>query len=392
MKKIFLFLFLMAFSATSFSQGISFEENHNLNDALAKAKAENKLIFIDAYASWCGPCKMMSARIFPQKEVGDYFNAHFINLKLDMEAADNLQIAKKYEVKAYPTYLFLDSDGEIVHRALGGMPADDFIKVAQIAGDTDNNFAGISKKIKKGDRSAETLKKYFGLNPYDPGNEQLVSEYFSTLTDDQKTSKDAWEMFNEYVNDIENEPFQYFLKNRAVFENKIGKKEVKDKLQSLFLNTYYNKPDKFESLKTVDSNIFNEAKTVAALNTVFGEYRKNNNAENWSKLTKVLVPYFDKKKDDAQSLNNMAWFVYENYKTFNDKKTLKSALKWAKTATELAPEKDFVLDTYANILYALGKKKQAITVETKGLELAKKNPEDTQNIENFKNNIENFKK
>ena len=126
MKKTILFvsLILGLSTLTAFSQGIKFEENHDLNAALVKAKAENKLVFIDAYAVWCGPCKVMARDIFPLKEVGDFFNAHFVNLKLDMEANGNLEIAKKYEVKAYPTYLFLNAEGELVHQGLGSMPAE----------------------------------------------------------------------------------------------------------------------------------------------------------------------------------------------------------------------------------------------------------------------------
>ena len=88
MKKTILFvsLILGLSTLTAFSQGIQFEENNDLKAALVKAKAENKLVFIDAYAVWCGPCKVMARDIFPLKEVGDFFNAHFVNLKLDMEA------------------------------------------------------------------------------------------------------------------------------------------------------------------------------------------------------------------------------------------------------------------------------------------------------------------
>ena len=124
MNKWLLFFLLGIFTLSVSAQGIVFEQNKDLNTALSKAKAENKLVFIDAYAEWCGPCKVMARDIFPLKEVGDFFNVHFVNLKLDMEAKENLEIAKKYEVKAYPSYLFLNANGELVHKGLGSMPAD----------------------------------------------------------------------------------------------------------------------------------------------------------------------------------------------------------------------------------------------------------------------------
>lgn len=92
-KKI-LFITTMVISLSASAQGIKFEEN-KLSEILAKAKKENKLVFIDAYTSWCAPCKLMAKHIFPLKTVGDYYNSHFINSKFDMEKGEGLQLAKK---------------------------------------------------------------------------------------------------------------------------------------------------------------------------------------------------------------------------------------------------------------------------------------------------------
>lgn len=391
MKKNLSFVLLMFLSASLFSQGIKFEDNHNLNDALAKAKAENKLVFIDAYASWCGPCKMMAAKIFPIEEVGKYYNSNFVNLKLDMETTENLEIAKKYAVKAYPTYLFLNTDGEVIHRAIGGMPAEDFIKVAKTAGDTENNAMALTKKIKTGDRSAETLKKYIELNPYDKGNEVLINEYFTSLKDEEKTSKDAWEMFSQFVKDTKSESFQYFLKNRKAYEAKIGIIEVKNKIQNIIMTAYYTDRENYESLKSIDPVIFQESKTLIAINNANNEFREEESKENWDNFMGVITPYLNSNNDNSELLNNIAWLVYENYKTYNDKKSLANALNWAKKATVLAPEKDHILDTYAHILYESGKKKSAVTMETKALNIATKN-KDTQSIESYKDTLKKFKK
>lgn len=75
-------------------------------EALEKAKIEDKLLFVDAYAQWCGPCKVMAKNVFTQKKVGDFFNENFINLKMDMETTDGASFGHKYPVSAYPT-LFL---------------------------------------------------------------------------------------------------------------------------------------------------------------------------------------------------------------------------------------------------------------------------------------------
>jgi thiol:disulfide interchange protein len=90
-------------------KGIQFFEP-NLAKALQEAKKQNKLIFIDAYTTWCGPCRMLKQNTFTDKAVGDFFNKNFINIALDMENGDGLAFAAKYQIVAYPTLLIINAD------------------------------------------------------------------------------------------------------------------------------------------------------------------------------------------------------------------------------------------------------------------------------------------
>ncbi len=117
---------------TTETSGIIFFHG-TLVEAKAKANKENKLLFIDCFTTWCGPCKSMSKKIFTQKEVGDYYNKNFICLKMDMELAEGMSVQEKYGVEAYPTYLFIDSKGNIKHRDLGYIDAKKFIEVGKSA-------------------------------------------------------------------------------------------------------------------------------------------------------------------------------------------------------------------------------------------------------------------
>lgn len=391
MKNILTFLsFIIITSFSVHSQGISFEENHDLNAALAKAKTENKLIFIDAYAVWCGPCKVMARDIFPLKEVGDFFNANFVNLKLDMEAKENIDIAKKYEVQAYPTYLFLNADGELVHKGLGSMPAAQFIEVAKVAADTENNYAALSKKIKSGDRSYATIKKFLDQNPYDTGNGALVDSYFQTLSENQIYTQENWDMFNNYVNDISSESFRFFIENREKIAGFIGKDKTDQKITNALSAAYNQYPDKEDELKKIDPQLFAAAKSKVDFAKA---YRKYNQAKDdkavWDNLWKVATPNLNLSTNPTE-LNNMAWLIYENYKKFKDTKMLKTALSWAEKAHLTAPDKDFIADTYAHLLYENGKKKDAVKIETKALEMAAK-AGNTEAEENYKKTIEKFK-
>lgn len=131
MKKILLLTAILAWvgsvALAQNNQGIKFEKG-TFSEILAKAKAQKKLVFMDVYASWCGPCKRMASEVFTQKKVGDYFNATFINAKFDAEVGEGRTIAARYGVNAYPTFLLLNGDGKLVGKMVGGSPADEFIR------------------------------------------------------------------------------------------------------------------------------------------------------------------------------------------------------------------------------------------------------------------------
>ena len=102
MKKLVLLVTILITGLTVFSQGIDFQKGRYA-EVLEMAKKQNKLVFIDIYTSWCGPCKHMADNVFPQAKVGEYYNAHFLNLQLDAEKSeDGKMVAKTFGVSAYP--------------------------------------------------------------------------------------------------------------------------------------------------------------------------------------------------------------------------------------------------------------------------------------------------
>jgi thioredoxin-related protein len=107
--------------------GIQFETN-GWEQALAEAKKQHKLIFVDAYTSWCGPCKLLKETTFKEQSVGEFFNKNFINIAIDMEKGIGVELAKKYQVDAYPTLLITDADGNIITYTKGYIKAEQLIK------------------------------------------------------------------------------------------------------------------------------------------------------------------------------------------------------------------------------------------------------------------------
>jgi|TARA_R110000737_G_scaffold104095_1_gene137240 thioredoxin 1 len=112
--------------------GIQFQ-NLSLEAAKKLAKETNKLIFIDVYAAWCGPCKMMARGPFQEEKVGKVFNEKFINLKIDAEKdADGEFVSRSYGVRAYPTLLFINGDGKLVKNIVGYQTGDNLLLHAEM--------------------------------------------------------------------------------------------------------------------------------------------------------------------------------------------------------------------------------------------------------------------
>ncbi len=107
--------------------GIKFIEE-NWSKALSEAKKQKKLIFLDAYTSWCGPCKMLKRNTFPDKAAGEFYNKNFVNIALDMEKGDGPAIAEKYGVNAYPTLIITDADGKLLTYTKGYIEAPQLIE------------------------------------------------------------------------------------------------------------------------------------------------------------------------------------------------------------------------------------------------------------------------
>jgi len=111
-------------------EGIQFTEA-SWASVLKKAKAENKIIFLDAYASWCGPCKMLQKNVFTKKEVGDYFNKQFVNVKMDMEKGEGPMLTQRYPLDAYPTLFFIDGNGKIVKKVIGYQKPEELLSIGK---------------------------------------------------------------------------------------------------------------------------------------------------------------------------------------------------------------------------------------------------------------------
>jgi thioredoxin 1 len=111
--------------------GIQFYRN-SFAETMTLAKQQNKPIFLDIYATWCGPCKRMKKYVFTNTELGTYFNNHFINLSLNAEASEGNTLCRKYGIESYPTMCFINPDGSLIKKISNYTNKTDLLKAATL--------------------------------------------------------------------------------------------------------------------------------------------------------------------------------------------------------------------------------------------------------------------
>ena len=227
MKKVIILIAAIAFSITAFCQGGVNFEHLTFDEALAKAKAENKLVFMDCYTSWCGPCKYMAETIFPQEKAGEFFNPKFISVKFDMEKGEGPELAKKFGVRAYPTFFIIRPDGTVQHTIVGGGDLEGFIARVERGLNEKTSLDYLNKAYEKGKMNKKQLMNYsIALqDAYDEAKSKKINtELNAVLKDKDKLKKDFWPILENDGYGSEN--FKFVVKNLPAFRKNIGKEKV----------------------------------------------------------------------------------------------------------------------------------------------------------------------
>lgn len=380
MKKILIvgFISFLSFYKAQNKQ-IVFEPG-NFASVLKKAEKEHKLIFIDAYTTWCGPCKKMAKDIFTLDTVANYYNSTFINYKFDMEKGEGIEFAKKYQVNCYPNLFILDSKGNIVHRTAGYMSGSEFIAFAKNSFNSDKNFIALKTSYEITGLTEQTIGAYIQLMEgacLSPS--EGVTSYLKTVKDENLINETNWNLIRDIVTDVNSREINYLIKNYQEFELKYNKA-----VETKIINTGTLFFSEFLNAKEFDKNAYEKSKlNFLKLNWPYNnliiyntELKLNKKFNKPVYYESVSQPQFLRLNyDNAEALNSMAWSFYEDV---NDKKQLEAAILMAKRAVEI--ENNYMcLDTYAAVLYKAGYFKEAETEAIKAIETAKKenlNPED----------------
>ena len=194
----------------------------SFSEALKRAEVEDKLLFVDCFTTWCGPCKRLSKVVFKDSLVADYFNRHFVNLKMDMEKGEGVELRKKYGVHAYPTLLFINSSGEVVYRLVGAEDALELLKKVKL-GVESGGLSGLKKRYEAGDRDLAFICGY--INALSAANREqeagkVAADFLQGREQKMLEDEDYFLVFYYYVHDVNSSAFQYVVNHQKEIADK----------------------------------------------------------------------------------------------------------------------------------------------------------------------------
>jgi len=388
------------------SGGIAFEESLNWDQIIEKAGKENKMIFVDCYATWCGPCKMMDRDIYPGKLVGEYFNSHFISVKIQFDSTlkDNDRtrswyseahaLQQQYKIMVMPSYLFFSPAGKIVHRDIGQKNEPDFIKLGKNAFDPTKQYYTLIDNYKNGKIDYSVLhylaisaKTFKETELAQQIAEEFINNYLEKLPDSSFCKSDHFEFIDIFSSTLLNSRekafrlyFYYPGKVDTIMGNGYASRHVefiinKEEIQPLVNMSKKGGPDPnwdslYVTIKYKYGDHYAESTILNGKISWFG-YKKD-----WENLVKYNVEKIDRDGLDTTGIdwavsNNMIWDVIFTHSS--DKRVLEKAVSWMEIILTIQPNDPPSIDTYANLLYKLGRIRKAITWEKKAQKLELEN-------------------
>lgn len=416
MQKNSLLIIFLLVAFTVGAQGLKFTTASNWNAVLEEAKSSNKYIFIDGYATWCKPCKLMEAEAFQDPKVGELMNPKFIAVRVQVDQTpddnsyvkawydDAAMLNLKYQFGGLPAQIILSPDGEILYQHSGYNGIDKFIDMIKFAIDPKaNNFREQISAYKIGKKDYSTLPT-------------LIKAVHQVLKDKELTHEMARDYFENYLDKQDNPTTLVTSENisvaladleglkpddRLILSIRKMRPKTADSIARQFQGTskiliqyaiqnVELENNLWENGKVINTNpnfqkyediISRKYPDVDAKEIVFiyqrgyvdggGFYRRTRNQKMMNKVIDKEINN-SLAVNDFGIVNNWCWFTY--FYAINDKSSLKLAVNWmdrainqSKSNTSISiHDKANLYDTKAALLYKLGHRKMAIETENEG--------------------------
>jgi len=390
-------------------KGIQFQQL-NWREVLKKAKAEKKYIFVDCYASWCGPCKHMDNEVYNQDTIGAFYNDHFISIKLQLDTSKNdskeveerygdaSYLSHRYSITTFPSFLFFSPEGKLVHRSLGFTPLDDFLQLGKNALNPQRQYYTLLERYEKNkvDSSCMYLSMIAELLGDTTISRRIGRSYVSVLLttgNDKQFQPSTIEFIMAFTMNSNDPGFPFLYRNineidhimkdsnyvERYIDYIIAKEDI-DPVMGAAVKSDLDSPN-WESMALGISEKYTSTfsdRTIANAKARWYQWK-----QNWPELTRNIVALVNNYGSTIQDFDKAkyAWTIFQHS---DNKEELEAALLWTQTILVNNPNWPQVLDTYANILYKLGDAKKGIAVEEKAAKLGILDKEIQENFEKMK--------
>ncbi|MCD0488336.1 thioredoxin family protein [Pedobacter sp. MC2016-14] len=367
MKPIIALLLVFYGLSANAQQEIKFNQTSTWSEMKAQAAAEKKLIFVDCYTSWCGPCKWMDKNVFNAAPVANFYNKHFINAKFDMEKGEGIELRKVYGVQSFPTFLFINSKGEVIHRTGSRMPVEEFLAEGSKAADPTKNSAYLTKKYEEGTRDLSFLLDYqIALSKSDRvAADKIAKEVINIISSEQLNTELGWKAIKTLAKNETDKLGAHFILNEQNYKKWGTQTEIdalRDRLASSTLYGYIQANDEANFFKKLsyfkNADRLDRRKQGVMLEATF--YLSERRADEYIKITNQALK--NELKDDADKLSFLARWASrsKNYTEVSEPPFLQQAYLMAKRAVALKPEDYSVQSTFANVCLDMKKKEEAL--------------------------------
>lgn len=382
-----------------------FQYFENWENVLNEAKAKNKNIFIDAYTTWCPPCKKMDKEVYSDINVIANIDSSFIAIKVQMDQTKSdlpevrewysaaEMLSKRFKIESFPTFIFLDPNGNLIQINKGFQPVNTFLNTLKDANDPKNAITTQLANYRSGKTHSKELLK-LALQTKEYKMDSLALEIARAYKQDYLDKQELHDIVNpdlipllvnfDKIMSLNDRIIKYCYRHPYLVDSLLQRKGVAQSILDFYIDRHMIYPILENYLKSQQSSgpdwgmIHNKVtkkydkKTAERIvvNQQIGYYRR---IKDWEKQAKYEIDKIEKFGLDTAgmgktTINNLAYDLFFRY--VSDPAYLKKAISYMETILEIDPKRDAWIDTYANLLYKAGDKGKAIKCQEKALNIA----------------------
>lgn len=330
--------FLFIISQNGIAQNnFKFDES-SYKTLIERSKEENKPIFLMLYATWCPHCAKMKSEVFTDASVANLLDSNYICASQDTDKPEGIMLRDKFKTSSLPSFLFLDSNGNVLYQLKGEYNTANFIAEIKNALNPKNQLPYLEKEFLADSGNIQKCMNYIQILRKGKERTDLSAtahQYLATQSAEQLLSEPNWVVISNGVTDIKSREFQYVLQHQKEFEAVVSPKRVNRKITNIVVELLkpftidldtlnYKKQREIAKTihsKEIDSLIFSYDCTIYERTTNWPAYKKAT-IENTAKYV----------WNDPAKLQEIAMVYLKN---IDDSKSIQEAIKWSQQAITL---------------------------------------------------------